>query len=161
MIEGKIEGYKFNELMKQNFLELLRSGSSRKAALEACDVTRYTLYNHMAADCDFKKDVEEAEAESIDMVEDALFTKALNGNTTAQIFFLKCRRPQKWNDKPSSGDGGFSREELEQRIEQLIEIAVRRLPEGERAGFVNDLRRLAGLAEGGRESLEAPAPAAD
>lgn len=33
-------------------------------------------------------------------VENALFRSAMEGNTTAQIFWLKNRRPDKWRDKP-------------------------------------------------------------
>lgn len=33
-------------------------------------------------------------------VENALLQAALNGNTTAQIFWLKNRRPKLWRDKP-------------------------------------------------------------
>ena len=33
-------------------------------------------------------------------VENALLNKALGGDTTAQIFWLKNRRPDKWRDKP-------------------------------------------------------------
>lgn len=33
-------------------------------------------------------------------VENALLNKALCGDTTAQIFWLKNRRPDKWRDKP-------------------------------------------------------------
>ncbi len=32
-------------------------------------------------------------------VENALLNNALNGNTTAQIFWLKNRKPEKWKDK--------------------------------------------------------------
>lgn len=32
-------------------------------------------------------------------VENALFKNAINGDTTAQIFWLKNRRPDKWRDK--------------------------------------------------------------
>ena len=33
-------------------------------------------------------------------VENALFKAAMEGNTTAQIFWLKNRRPDKWREKP-------------------------------------------------------------
>lgn len=33
-------------------------------------------------------------------VENALLNKALNGDVTAMIFWLKNRRPDKWRDKP-------------------------------------------------------------
>lgn len=40
-------------------------------------------------------------------VENALLQSALNGNTTAQIFWLKNRRPKLWRDKPAEeSDGG-------------------------------------------------------
>ena len=35
-------------------------------------------------------------------VENALLKKALYGDTTAQIFWLKNRRPDKWRDKPGT-----------------------------------------------------------
>lgn len=34
------------------------------------------------------------------IVENALFESAIEGNTTAQIFWLKNRRPHAWRDKP-------------------------------------------------------------
>lgn len=34
-------------------------------------------------------------------VENALLKKALSGDTAAQIFWLKNRRPDKWRDKPA------------------------------------------------------------
>lgn len=36
-------------------------------------------------------------------VENALLERAKNGDTTAQIFWLKNRRPDKWRDKPEDG----------------------------------------------------------
>ena len=38
-------------------------------------------------------------------VENALITAALDGNTTAQIFWLKNRRPDKFRDKPEAQGG--------------------------------------------------------
>lgn len=36
-------------------------------------------------------------------VENALLVKALCGDVTAQIFWLKNRRPRRWRDKPEEG----------------------------------------------------------
>lgn len=36
------------------------------------------------------------------IVENALFKSAIEGNVTAQIFWLKNRKPKKWRDKPES-----------------------------------------------------------
>lgn len=38
-------------------------------------------------------------------VENALLSSALEGNTTAQIFWLKNRRPDKWRDKVEANKG--------------------------------------------------------
>lgn len=38
------------------------------------------------------------------MVENALFKNAIEGNTTAQIFWLKNRKPDKWREKPGYED---------------------------------------------------------
>ena len=35
------------------------------------------------------------------LVENALLQKALSGDVTAQIYWLKNRRPDKWRDKPA------------------------------------------------------------
>lgn len=39
-------------------------------------------------------------------VENALLNNALNGNITAQIFWLKNRRPDKWRDKAHEDNNG-------------------------------------------------------
>lgn len=49
-------------------------------------------------------------------VENALLSSALDGNTTAQIFWLKNRRPDRWRDKP------ISDKNTEKVIEKLDEV---------------------------------------
>ena len=39
-------------------------------------------------------------------VENALLAKALGGDVTAMIFWLKNRRPDKWRDKPERVETG-------------------------------------------------------
>lgn len=54
--------------------------------------------NHSAISAALKKGKEVVDFE----VENALLESAKSGNTTAQIFWLKNRRPDKWRDKPIS-----------------------------------------------------------
>lgn len=48
-------------------------------------------------------------------VENALLSSALDGNTTAQIFWLKNRRPDKWRDKQKEDN------DTDKRITVMIE----------------------------------------
>jgi len=55
--------------------------------------------------------IKRGEEAAIDKVENALFSAACSGNITAQIFFLKNRRPDLWKDKRDteiSGNGKMS-----------------------------------------------------
>lgn len=52
--------------------------------------------------------------EAVDgQVENALLQAALNGNTTAQIFWLKNRRPEQWRDKPEAQSAGNTVDRVE------------------------------------------------
>lgn len=55
-------------------------------------------------------------------VENALLTAALQGNTTAQIFWLKNRRPDKWRDKPLDVNGPDDTEEEDDLSRSLREL---------------------------------------
>ena len=56
-------------------------------------------------------------------VENALLNKALGGDTTAQIFWLKNRRPDKWRDKPAESAYTVNRSEDDALTESLKELA--------------------------------------
>lgn len=76
-----------------------RDGLTDEQIAHNCGISTTTLYNWK------NKHVEIFEAlkkgkEVVDyQVENALLKKALVGDTTAQIFWLKNRRPDKWRDK--------------------------------------------------------------
>ncbi len=56
-------------------------------------------------------------------VENALLQSALDGNTTAQIFWLKNRRPDKWREKPANEDTS-ALEKLDEVLKEVRENAV-------------------------------------
>ena len=56
-------------------------------------------------------------------VENALLVAALDGNPTAQIFWLKNRRPDKWRDKPPEQVAGGSGAEDDPITKSLKEEA--------------------------------------
>lgn len=58
-------------------------------------------------------------------VENALLNNALNGHTTAQIFWLKNRRPDKWRDKQDlEHSGGINVQNQYENMteEELVEL---------------------------------------
>lgn len=57
------------------------------------------------------------------MVENALFKNAIEGNTTAQIFWLKNRKPDKWREKPGYEDNS-ELEKLDEILKGLKENAA-------------------------------------
>lgn len=68
-----------------------------------------TLYAWKNKHCELNEAIKKSK-EVVDYeVENALFARAMVGDTTAQIFWLKNRRPDKWRDKadmtvtPSNG----------------------------------------------------------
>lgn len=57
-------------------------------------------------------------------VENALLVAALDGNTTAQIFWLKNRRPDKWRDKPPeqvAGGSGAEDDPITKSLKEEVE----------------------------------------
>lgn len=99
MAKGKYERW-----LEPDGLTLLegwaRDGLTDEQIANNCDITAKTLYewkNKYGEICEALKKGKEI----IDyQVENALLNKALCGDTTAQIFWLKNRRPDKWRDKP-------------------------------------------------------------
>lgn len=56
-------------------------------------------------------------------VENALLKSALEGNTTAQIFWLKNRKPQRWREKPDTTAGVGDKAEKDALSKSLEEMA--------------------------------------
>lgn len=100
---------KYEDWLTESGLTLLvgwaRDGLTDEQIASNCGISPSTLYrwkNDHREICNALKRGKEV----VDyQVENALLNKALCGDTTAQIFWLKNRRPDKWRDKPS-GDKG-------------------------------------------------------
>jgi hypothetical protein len=84
---------------KPAFLAQLQEGGSITAAATAVGVDRTTVWYARKADPDFARAVEEIAQWCVQRVEDTLYTRAVAGETTELIFFLKTRKPDIYGDK--------------------------------------------------------------
>jgi hypothetical protein len=76
-----------------------RDGLTDEQIAENIGITAATLYEWKKRFSDISEALKKGK-EVVDFeVENALFKNAINGDTTAQIFWLKNRRPDKWRDK--------------------------------------------------------------
>lgn len=94
---------KFQRWLEPDGLTLLegwaRDGLTDEQIAHNCGITTKTLYEWKNAHGDICEALKRGK-EVVDYeVENALLKNAMKGDTTAQIFWLKNRRPDKWRDK--------------------------------------------------------------
>ena len=100
MAKGKYEYW-----LSEDGLTLLaawaRDGLTDEAIADKCEITTSTLYEWKKKYSEISEALKRGK-EVVDYeVENALLKKAKNGDTTAMIFWLKNRKPDRWRDKPS------------------------------------------------------------
>lgn len=79
-----------------------RDGLTDEQIAHNIGVTVKTLYEWKKTNREISEALKKGK-EVVDLeVENALFESAKSGNITAQIFWLKNRRPDKWRDRPAS-----------------------------------------------------------
>lgn len=109
---------------KGEILKMRETGATWKEVAKALNCSRSTLHNWRVADDEFAKACEVAGEIGLETIEDALFVAAAKvaddpRYTTAAIFFLKNRRPERWRDVKAYQHSGrmefahLSTEELE------------------------------------------------
>lgn len=93
-----------HDLLEPEGLALLagraRDGMSEQEIARSLNISQSTLYRWKTEHPELAEALRQGR-EAVDyQVESALLHTALNGNTTAQLFWLRNRRPDKWKDKP-------------------------------------------------------------
>lgn len=74
-------------------------GLTRPEIASRLGVDRATLHRYMNDHDDLRDALKSGDTEIVANVEAALAKKALGGDVTAMIFFLKNKAPDKWRDK--------------------------------------------------------------
>lgn len=76
-----------------------RDGLTDEQIAHNMGIATGTLYRWKEEYCEICEALKKGKSVVDYMVENALLKSALDGNTTAQIFWLKNRKPEEWRDK--------------------------------------------------------------
>lgn len=151
--KGPPSGY--NERMAETILELARKGNSEVEIAAKVGISETTLHNWKGKHPDFYEALKKSRNFAIDMVEGALFQNAMGyshpavkhfhdakrgevvtedyierykPDTTAQIFFLKNRAPDRWKDvnkhEHAGAGGGAIQVAVEERRRLFVEVVA-------------------------------------
>ncbi|MGJ1078770.1 hypothetical protein ACR77U_12065 [Enterococcus faecium] len=81
-------------------VERLASEGKTQAQIAAClGISETTFYGRKRENADFEEAIKKGQESATDQVENVVFKEAIGGNMTAAIFWLKCRRPDRWSDR--------------------------------------------------------------
>lgn len=83
----------------------VRNGATDREVWERLGISKDSFYEYKRNISDFSDSLKENKDFVDAKVESALLQNALKGNITAQIFWLKNRRSNKWRDKPVEETG--------------------------------------------------------
>lgn len=89
---------KFTDELVEQTREMALNGNTDEEIAAALDVSRSTLALWKAKHPEFSDALKAWKGEADDAVEQSLYRKALSGDTTACIFWLKNRRSDAWRD---------------------------------------------------------------
>jgi hypothetical protein len=89
---------KYNDTVVEEVRELALAGKTNDEIAAALDINRSTLTTWKLRHPEFSAALKAWKDEADDAVELSLYQKALSGDTTACIFWLKNRRSNDWRD---------------------------------------------------------------
>lgn len=85
-------------IQKTLIMSLEANGGHIQNACKKAGIARATFYEWKERFEGFADRVDQIIAGQVDTMESALFKNGLEGNVTAQIFYLKNKRPEEWQD---------------------------------------------------------------
>jgi 20S proteasome alpha/beta subunit len=100
---------------KKRFIAALTENGTVYHAAQAAGVSRQTVYRWREDDLKFADLWDEAIENAVDAVENAVYQKALSGDTIAAIFYLKAQRP-KFRDRLN-----INVEQVQSDIDEMME----------------------------------------
>lgn len=99
-----------------------RNGATDEDIYTRLHISKDSFYLYKRTYAEFSDVLKETKDYCDGQVENALFQAAMKGNVTAQIFWLKNRRPKKWREQPDA-DAGDSKKKLDELCDAIKEAA--------------------------------------
>lgn len=124
MAKGKYEKW----LKEENLLLLegwARDGLTDEQIAKNIGITVSTFYEWKKKYSEISESLKKGKEVVDYQVENALLSSALEGNTTAQIFWLKNRRPDKWRDKQKEETDKTTLDKLDSILKEIKDDAER------------------------------------
>lgn len=90
---------KLSDEQREVLLGIFRAGATDELAAAGAKIAIRTWYRMMQRDRKLREAVEAAKRQADGRVVKGLFDKAIAGDTTAMIFWLKNRDPRNWRDR--------------------------------------------------------------
>lgn len=84
--------------------KLASRGLTVEQIARSLGVSETTVYDRQAEYPDFMKAIKDGRAKGLAAVSNALYEKAVAGDNTAMIFYLKNRDRESWGDRPEGGN---------------------------------------------------------
>ena len=92
------------ELDIEKIEQLAAQGLTHEQIALSLGIAQSTLYKYKAADEELAEAIKRGQSKGIEVVTNALFENAKNGNLGAQVFYLKNRA--RWTDKVEQEQSG-------------------------------------------------------
>jgi len=120
---------KYEKWLKEENLLLLegwaRDGLTDEQIAKNIGITVSTFYEWKKKYSEISESLKKGKEVVDYQVENALLSSALEGNTTAQIFWLKNRRPDKWRDKQKEETDKTALDKLDSILKEIKDDAER------------------------------------
>lgn len=115
-------------LEKENLIRLegwARDGLTNEQIAHNMGIACSTLYDWKSKAPEILEALKKGKEVADYEVENALFKTAIEGNTTAQIFWLKNRKPDKWRDRPKDDNDTVALDKLDDILDEIKKEAQR------------------------------------
>lgn len=120
MANGKYQQW----LTKEGLIRIqgwARDGLTNNQIAEKIGISKQTFYDWLKKYPDLSDSLKENKDVVDRKVENALLKNALNGNVTAQIFWLKNRKPNEWREKREAEANEAQSSSMNQLIQSLTQ----------------------------------------